>query len=254
MPRFYIGRDEIVDGMVAVKGEDVNHICNVLRMKPGDGLLLCDGEGILYDATIREAAPGRVVCYITKEGLADTELPGRIILFQGLPKKDKMDLIVQKAVELGASEIIPVRMKRTIVKLEDAKKEEKKLLRWRSICEGAAKQSGRGCIPAVGEVLDFPEALAKAGGIAYNMIPYEKAENMAESLETFREAAKMPEIGIFIGPEGGFDPQEYEAALAAGVRPVSLGKRILRTETAGLAALSILMLLMEAEALGMGGR
>lgn len=247
MSRFYIEKSQIQGELAVITGEDVNHIKNVLRMRSGDGLILCDGEGMVYDATIREVEAGQIICYITKEGYSDTELPGRIVLFQGLPKKDKMEWIIQKSVELGVSEIVPVMMSRTIVKLEDPKKEAKKLERWRSIAESAAKQSGRGIIPEVSSVMTWKEALAKAAELEYNMIPYEKAEDLVSSREVVQAAATKKTIGIFIGPEGGIAESELEQALQMGVRPISLGKRILRTETAGLTALSLVMFAMETE-------
>lgn len=245
MSRFYIPAEQIDGEHAYIKGEDVNHIKNVLRMKKGDGLIICDGRGGVYDTTIMSMNADNVDCLITAKLPNDTELKTRLVLFQGLPKKDKMELIIQKAVELGACEIVPVMMKRTIVKLEDEKKEIKKLQRWQSIAEGAAKQSGRGIIPTVSRVLSWSEALAKAREIEYNVIPYEKAENMSSSKEAFSIAAGKSSVGIFIGPEGGIDESELEQAIAAGVVPISLGKRILRTETAGLMALSVLMFQIE---------
>ena len=245
MSRFYIEKDQVQGELAYITGEDVNHIKNVLRMRSGDGIILCDGEGMVYDATIKEFEPGQVTCYVTKAGLADTELPCRIVLFQGLPKKDKMELIVQKAVELGASEIVPVQMARTIVKLEDPKKEARKIERWQSIAESAAKQSGRGIIPQVSSVISFKQALARAAEIEYNMIPYEKAEDLVSSRQVIKDTAGKKSIGIFIGPEGGIDESELQLALNAGVQPISLGRRILRTETAGLTALSLIMFELE---------
>lgn len=247
MSRFYVDKSQIQNECAVITGEDVNHIKNVLRMREGDGLLLCDGEGKTYDVTIKEMFSDRIICYVTKEDISDTELLARITLFQGLPKKDKMEWIIQKAVELGASEIVPVQMARTIVKLEDAKKEEKKLTRWRSIAESAAKQSGRGIVPVVSPVMNYKEALAKASEFEYNMIPYEKAEDLVSSRKVVKGAVGRKSIGIFIGPEGGIAEEELALALEKGVQPVSLGKRILRTETAGLTALSLVMFELETE-------
>lgn len=245
MSRFYIEKEQVQGELAYITGEDVNHIKNVLRMRAGDGIILCDGEGMVYDATIKELEPGQIICYVTKEGLADTELPARIVLFQGLPKKDKMEWIVQKSVELGVSEIVPVQMARTIVKLEDPKKEARKRERWQSIAESAAKQSGRGIIPQVSLVISFKQALAQAADIEYNMIPYEKAEDLVSSRQVIKNTVGKGSIGIFIGPEGGIDESELQQALAAGVQPISLGRRILRTETAGLTALSLIMFELE---------
>ena len=168
------------------------------------------------------------------------ELPAEITLFQGLPKADKMELIIQKAVELGACAIVPVITKRTIVRW-DEKKQDKKLARWQGIAESAAKQSGRGIIPKVTAPVSFSAALAQAGFMEAAVIPYEKAEGMEAAREKVRSMRGKKSIGVFIGPEGGFDTDEIEAAIKAGVCPITLGRRILRTETAGLTALSILM-------------
>ena len=252
----FIKKEQITGNQARLTEEERNYIKHVLRMRPGHNLLLCDGEGTIYEAKIREIGAAEVICYLLKDGRvaeeqpegwsADTELPGRLVLFQGLPKRDKLEWIIQKAVELGAAEIVPVQMTRTVVKLEDTKKEAKKLERWRSIAKNAAQQSGRGRLPEISPVISFSEALAKADELDYNMIPYEKAENIAESKAVIKEAAKRQSVGIFIGPEGGITEEELQLALASGVKPISLGRRILRTETAGLAALSLVMFEMEA--------
>ena len=254
--RIFVGKEQLVGNQAILTGEARNHIKNVLRMRPGHELLLCDGEGRGYDAKIREIGTDKVICYLLEDGRVagdlpegkalDTELPGRLVLFQGLPKRDKLEWIIQKAVELGAAEIVPVQMARTVVRLEDSKKEAKKRERWESIARNAAEQSGRGRLPEISPVLSFSEALAKAGELDYNMIPYEKAENRAESRAVIKEAAKKQSVGIFIGPEGGITEEELQMALASGVKPISLGRRILRTETAGLAALALVMFEMEA--------
>ena len=152
-----------------------------------------------------------------------------------------MELIIQKAVELGATEIIPVMTKRCIVKLEDDKKEAKKLERWQAIAESAAKQSGRGIIPTVGRVMNYKEAIKRAASEGMSLIPYEMAEGMKTLKDAAAKAYSEQVISVFIGPEGGFEEAEISFATENGVIPVSLGKRILRTETAGFTALSILM-------------
>ena len=174
------------------------------------------------------------------------ELPVKLYLFQGLPKGDKMELIIQKAVELGVYEIIPVRTKRVVVKL-DEKKETKKIARWQQIAESGAKQSGRGIIPEVKPVMSFKDAIDYAKNLEGVLIPYEKAEGMNKTREIIKGLKGKKSVGIFIGPEGGFDEQEIEAAMNSGVEPVTLGRRILRTETAGLTMLSILMFEFEEE-------
>ena len=174
----------------------------------------------------------------------DTELPSRIYLFQGLPKQEKMELIVQKAVELGVCQVIPVQTRRCVVKL-DAKKAAKKVQRWQQIAESAAKQAGRGYIPAVSEVMTFQEALAFSETLDIRLIPYELADGMEGTRKILDEIRPGQSVGIFIGPEGGFEKEEVGRAVEAGALPITLGKRILRTETAGIAVLSILMYRLE---------
>ena len=162
MPRFFVDRSQVKGEEIVIQGNDVNHIKNVLRMRPGDELSLSDGEGMDYFCKILSIERDEVRVNIENSWNSYVELPVKIYLFQGLPKGDKMELIIQKAVELGVYEIIPVRTKRVIVKLDD-KKESKKIARWQQIAEGGAKQSGRGLIPEVKPVMGFAEALKYAG-------------------------------------------------------------------------------------------
>lgn len=247
MQRFYIESTNISDTTIRIDGADVNHIKNVLRMKIGEKLITCDGQGIDYCCIIAEFEKDNVILSITERKKTGTELPAKLILFQGLPKKDKMELIVQKAVELGAYEIVPVMMKRTIVKLEDKKKEQKKLERWQAIAEGAAKQSGRGFIPRVHEIVSYQDAIKMASECGMSILPYECASGIKETRELINQSKGETSIGIMIGPEGGFEEEEVDLAKEHGITPVTLGKRILRTETAGLAILSYLMLTLEEE-------
>ena len=240
MSNFFIDSGNIDGEAAYITGSDVNHIKNVLRMKEDDEIRLSAGNGLLYTAKISEFLPDRIVCKIVDCEGGKSELPAKIILFQGLPKKDKMELIIQKAVELGVSEIVPVMMKRTIVKLEDAKKELKKLERWRTISLTAAKQSGRIIVPEVSEFITFNEAVKRAENLEYNLIPYENEKGMDRARELVKEAKSKNSIGIFIGPEGGISEEELELAMKMGALPISLGNRILRTETAGLALISVL--------------
>ena len=240
MSNFFIDSGNIDGEAAYITGSDVNHIKNVLRMKEDDEIRLSTGNGLLYTAKISEFLPDRIVCKIVDCEGGKSELPAKIILFQGLPKKDKMELIIQKAVELGVSEIVPVMMKRTIVKLEDAKKELKKLERWRTISLTAAKQSGRIIVPEVSEFITFNEAVKRAENLEYNLIPYENEKGMDRARELVKEANGKKSIGIFIGPEGGISEEELELAEKMGALPISLGNRILRTETAGLALISVL--------------
>lgn len=245
MYRFYVEQDQIKEDRITIAGSDVNHIKNVLRMRPGDKIIICNGQGKDFYCIIESESEGTVTAGIEKIRDTDTELAGRLYLFQGLPKKDKMELIIQKAVELGVHEIIPVMTRRTVVKLEDRKKELKKLERWQAISASAAKQSNRGIIPAVKEAMSFKAAVEYAGNLDCKLIPYEKADNIIKTREILQSIKKNQSVGIFIGPEGGFDESEAELAVMSGILPVTLGRRILRTETAGLAALSMIMLHME---------
>jgi len=221
-------------------GDDVNHMKNALRMKVGEQLEVCDSAGKVYLCRIDEYHPGAVILKIEKEWQTDTELPSQIYLFQGLPKSDKMELIIQKAVELGVYQIIPVSTQRAVVQL-DEKKSMKKVSRWNSISESAAKQAGRGMIPKVSEVMTFHEALEVAKSLELTLFPYELATDMPKTKAVLRSVKPDQKIGVFIGPEGGFDQVEVEKAIEAGALPITLGKRILRTETAAITILSLLM-------------
>lgn len=244
MHRFFVPEENIREREIRITGDDVNHIKNVLRMKPGEQVVVSCGKGMDYFCMLQEIKEEAVCLSVTEQKAAVTELPVKITLFQALPKNDKMEFVIQKAIELGAAEIIPFRAKRCIVKL-DEKKEEKKRLRWQAIAESAAKQSGRGKVPDIGEIMDFSQALDYAGTIDTVLIPYELCEDMESSAETIQNAVKGNSIAVFIGPEGGFERSEVEEAVSRGAAPISLGKRILRTETAGMAVLSVLMFLIE---------
>ena len=247
MYQFFVEPDQIdVAGKsVIIRGTDVNHIKNVLRMRPGEEVAVSNGiDGKEYRCGIlalEEDCVRLELRFIKEDGV---ELPAKIYLFQGLPKADKMELIIQKAVELGAYEVIPVETKRCVVKL-DGKKAAKKVERWKQIAESAAKQSKRMLIPNVHEVLTFKEALKYAESMDVRLIPYELAKGMQETKEILADIQPGQSIGIFIGPEGGFEEKEVETAISEGAKPITLGKRILRTETAGLAILSVLMFQLE---------
>lgn len=235
----------INDKSVTITGSDVNHIKNVLRMKTGEKIAVSNGQdGREYICGILELEDECVRCELRSVKEDGAELSSRVYLFQGLPKADKMELIIQKAVELGVYEIIPVETKRCVVKL-DEKKAKNKIARWQSIAEAAAKQSKRGIIPQVSDVMSFSQAVKRAGGMNVKLIPYELADGMEKTREIMGQLAPGQEIAIFIGPEGGFEKAEIEMALASGIEPVTLGKRILRTETAGFTVLSWIMYHLE---------
>ena len=244
MHHFFVGPEQIADGAVQIVGPDVNHMKNVLRMRPGEEFLVSGGGRDLLCAV--ESLEGQTVSARILGEQPSRELPASIWLFQGLPKSDKMELIIQKAVELGAAGIVPVATKNAVVKL-DTKKEESRVRRWQAIAESAAKQSKRSLVPEIGRVLSFKEAVAHVEneGFDLRLIPYENERGMSATREVFERADKAKKIAVFIGPEGGFDESEVAAAKAADILPVSLGSRILRTETAGLAVLSALMLRLE---------
>lgn len=244
MQRFFVTPDQVGEDKIRIQGSDVNHMKNVLRMRPGEEVMVSDGNNRQYRCRVEDYPEGEAVLAILEAGLVDTELPSRIYLFQGLPKQEKMELIVQKAVELGVCQVIPVQTRRCVVKL-DAKKAAKKVQRWQQIAESAAKQAGRGYIPAVSEVMTFQEALAFSETLDIRLIPYELADGMDGTRKILDGIRPGQSVGIFIGPEGGFEKEEVGRAVEAGALPITLGKRILRTETAGIAVLSILMYRLE---------
>ncbi len=241
MYHFFVEPSQIQGKRIVITGGDVNHIKNVLRMKIGEEIAVSNGEdGKEYRCGIEAFSEDEVICglrFMKEDGV---ELPSKIALFQGLPKADKMELIVQKAVELGVGEIIPVAAGRSIVKL-DEKKAKAKVSRWQGIAEAAAKQSRRGVIPKISEVMSIKEAVAYADSMDVKLIPYELAEDMAKTKEIISGIRPGESVAVFIGPEGGFEEKEIAAAMERGFLPVTLGRRILRTETAGFTVLAWLM-------------
>ena len=224
-------------------GADHNHIKNVLRMKKEDrGLGSC--EGLSHLCSICSLDEEKTLLQILEENHQNTELPVAITLFQGLPKSDKMEWIIQKTVELGVAEIVPVEMTNCVVKLEDKKKKAKQT-RWQAIAEAAAKQSKRTVIPPVTEPMSYKAAVAMASEMDLILVPYENARGMVATKEAVEQIKSGMKVGIFIGPEGGFDPKEIDAVTDVGGQTVSLGSRILRTETAAITALSLCMLHVE---------
>lgn len=241
MHRFYVDSNSIYYDKVLITGSDVNHIRNVLRMNRGDRIIVNDKNGNDYYCVITQVDVCEVVASVESVKQNESELKTKLYLFQALPKADKMELIIQKAVELGVHEIIPMQTARCVVKLDNGTRKQKKIARWQAIAESAAKQSSRGIIPIVKDVMSYSEAVEYAEKLEYNIIPYERAEGMEESRKAIEEAAEKDSIGIFIGPEGGYEDNEVEKAIKSGFNVVSLGKRILRTETAGMCMLSIIM-------------
>ena len=226
-----------------IEGADFNHIKNVLRMKEGDEFLV-SFEGQSHLCRLSEILSDYLIAEIIQENYRETELPIEIYLFQGLPKGDKMELIIQKCVELGVFKIIPVEMKRCVVKLDDKKKKSKRE-RWHAISESAAKQSKRNIVPEICDVLSFENALKMAKELDILLVPYENKDGMCATKEALSKIQSGNSVGIFIGAEGGFDDAEIEKAIETGGISVSLGKRILRTETAAVTSLSMCMLYAE---------
>ena len=273
MHHFFVNKSDIDTDTreVHLTGDNYNHLKNVLRVRVGEKILISDGEGTDYEcdvteihdeewikettmgagrganiSDIRDISEPEVILHINFVEEIH-ELPAEIYLFQGLPKQDKMELIIQKAVELGAHSVIPLDSKNTVIKLDD-KRAQKKVDRWQAIAEAAAKQSKRSIIPEIHPVMKWKDAMEYVRDFDLKLIPYENAKSIKHTME---ELGKLPEhgkIAVFIGPEGGFSDEEIEDALNHGIEPITLGKRILRTETAAITSLSVLMLMLEAKA------
>lgn len=251
MHHFFVEPSRISDRSVVITGEDVNHIRNVLRLKAGDEISVSNGvDGREYRCGIDEISDTQVVCtlrFVKEDGV---ELPVRVCLFQGLPKGDKMEFVIQKMVELGVCEIIPVAMKRCVVKLDD-KKAEAKRARWQGIAEAAAKQSRRGVVPRVREVMSYRQALEYAENMDVRLVPYEMEElmdgasGMAGTRQVIDHIEPGQSVAVFIGPEGGFEEDEILSAVGCGMKPITLGRRILRTETAGMTVMAWIMYRLE---------
>ncbi len=245
MYQFFVEPSQIQGTDIVITGSDVNHIRNVLRMKPGEEISVSNGmDGREYRCGIEQILEDAVICKLRFVKEDQLELPSQITLYQGLPKADKMEFIIQKAVELGAVRIVPVETRRAVVKL-DAKKAASKQQRWQSIAEAAAKQSKRRVIPEVSLPVRFDEAVKEARGMDIGLIPYELAQGMEHTKEMISGLTPGRTIAVFIGPEGGFEEDEIALARANGIEPVTLGRRILRTETAGLTILSWIMYQLE---------
>lgn len=247
MYRFFVDKNQISDKKISITGDDFNHIKNVLRMKEGEEIsVMVNGDDTEYRCEISGYDEDEVICTLLFMKKSNVELPCEITLYQALPKSDKMELIIQKAVELGASRIVPVATKRAVVKLEGSK-EDKKIARWNSISQAAAKQSKRAVIPEVTQVMSFKEAVSDSRRSDIKLIPYELADpdSMNITRSVINDIQPGKKVAIFIGPEGGFADEEVELAMAEGITPITLGHRILRTETAGFTVLSWLVFALE---------
>ena len=245
MYNFFVTSENKKDSRYFICGDDYNHIKNVLRMTVGEQFLVsCEGVSDL--CCLESIESDTVVAKIIKENYQNTNLPINIHLFQGLPKSDKLELIIQKAVELGVASVTPVAMKRSIVKIDDKKKKSKRE-RWQAIAEAAAKQSKRTLVPQVNEVVSYKEMITAAKNLDLLLVPYECAEGMTATKDALKQIKSGMSVGIVIGPEGGFEQSEIDLACDAGGKIISLGSRILRTETAAIAATTMCMLYSEME-------
>ncbi|MDD4238192.1 MAG: 16S rRNA (uracil(1498)-N(3))-methyltransferase [Desulfotomaculaceae bacterium] len=239
MPRFFVSPEQIKSGRVTITGPDVLHIVKVLRLGTGDNLTVLDGRGKVYEAVVEQTGREAVICAVISESDAGDAPAVRITLVQGLPKGDKMDLIVQKATELGVWRLIPLVCERSVVKLI-GDKPQRRLERWQRIALEAAKQCRRPDIPEVLPPFEWEEVLTGMPDGTVALIPWEE-ENLEPLKKALRESEPKGDVYVFIGPEGGFASAEVELARSHGIRPVTLGPRILRTETAGLAVLAMIL-------------
>ncbi len=244
MYRFFADKDQVNGSRIIISGKDAHHIKDVLRLGIGDEIYVCTDDEWEYTCEISNITRDEVSVSVVDATRPGKELPSRITLYQCLPKREKMELIIQKAVELGAVRVVPVMSARCIVKL-DEKKKESRVERWNSIAEAAAKQSKRMIVPEVGQIMNFAAALKEAKQNDVCLIPYEKSEGMDATRDLMNGIKPGQSIAVFIGPEGGFEEQEVELAQNEGFKAVSLGKRILRTETAGMFVLSVLGFLLD---------
>jgi len=239
MHRFFVKKENIFKDGITIEGEDVQHISRVLRLKEGDEITLCDQHGTDYHVTIEYITKNSIRTTIIDKEPSKGEPSIEVVLYQGIPKSTKMDLIIQKCTEMGITRVVPVVTARTIVKLESEKDEAKKVARWTKIAEEAAKQSKRGIVPQIEMPMNLDQALKDSKSLDLVLIPYEL------EVETSVKAAlhgKTPKgVGFFVGPEGGFDTFEIDKAKQSNLVPVTLGNRIMRTETAGFAMLTCIM-------------
>lgn len=245
MFNFFAKESADINGRFYINGSDHNHIKNVLRMKQGDEFLISfDGNSHLcvLESIDESTAVAKIIC----ENYQSTELPVHIHLFQGLPKADKLELIIQKCTELGVYEITPVEMSRCVVKLEE-KKKKSKTERWQAIAESAAKQSKRNIVPIINTPLSFSALMKKTDEFDVFLVPYESEDGMKSTKKALSKIKSGAKIAVLIGPEGGFDEKEIEICREKNTDIISLGKRILRTETAAVTSVGMCMLYCELE-------
>ncbi|WP_026893687.1 16S rRNA (uracil(1498)-N(3))-methyltransferase [Clostridiisalibacter paucivorans] len=243
MHRFFVDKDNITDEYITITGENVNHIKNVLRLKVGDEIFLCDGERNDYlvkiEAIAKDKVTGLIIDKMKSKGESDVE----VILYQGMPKGSKMELIIQKATELGVSKIVPMISDRVVVKFKDHKKTSKKVDRWNKIALEASKQCNRGIVPKVTSPVKFKDVLIELKDKKNIIVPYENEENI--SIKSVLRNISKDSVNIVIGPEGGFEESEIENFKSINAKIVSLGSRILRTETAGIVTVALALYELE---------
>ena len=245
MYHFFVEEEQVNGENAYISGSDVNHIVNVLRMKIGEELLISVKGDWDYLCKIEEIENDRVNLKLL-ESMEQRELPIKLTLLQGIPKSDKIEMIIQKATELGVSEIIPVKTNRVVVKI-DEKKTQAKVNRWNAIAQSAAKQSKRSIIPKVLNPQTLDNALEIVKDYGVKLLPYENADGIKKTKDILNSLDSKNNIAVFIGPEGGFEEAEVKKSTDSGFEVITLGKRILRTETAGLALLSNIMIRLEEE-------
>ena len=245
MYHFFVEEEQVNGENAYISGSDVNHIVNVLRMKIGEELLISVKGDWDYLCKIEEIENDRVNLKLL-ESMEQRELPIKLTLLQGIPKSDKLEMIIQKATELGVSNIIPVKTNRVVVKI-DEKKTQAKVNRWNAIAQSAAKQSKRSIIPKVLNPQTIDNALEIVKDYGVKLLPYENADGIKKTKDILNSLDSKNNIAVFIGPEGGFEEAEVKKSTDSGFEVITLGKRILRTETAGLALLSNIMIRLEEE-------
>ncbi len=238
MSRFFVTADMIAENIITLSKEDSQHLARVLRANVGEEITVCDDEGNEYLAEVSLMSKNEVQAKVISARKNQTEPGIKVVLFQGLPKGSKMEYIIQKCVEIGIHSIVPVATDRAVVKLSEEKGKGKED-RWNKIAMEAAKQSSRGVIPYVEVPVSFKEAVKRAAEFDMAIIPYEKQE--ASDFKGFLRKNSPKTVAVYIGPEGGFEESEISLAMENGITPVSLGRRILRTETAPVSVLSVLM-------------
>ncbi len=246
MYQFFVDANQVGEDSIIIRDADAKHIRNVLRMRKGEVIRVSSSDMKNYLCEIDDFSGDDVLVHISKKDLPSTELNSKVYLFQAVPKGDRLETIIEKCVELGVYEIIPVEMKNCVVKL-DAKKKATRIKRYQAIAEAAAKQSKRSIVPNVHDIITFKEAVAYAKEISDLMIfPYEREDGMKAYDDVMKKVTSGKNIAVFIGPEGGFDAGEVEAAKEC-MDIISLGSRILRTDTAAITTMSAIMLKLETE-------